>query len=283
MWNKAYHPVIDGIPWRVVAGLELRETYQSGKTLHYSGAQALKINTPPGSKIFSFNNLPEALFPGDTLIAFLGTPNNNVVRDFAAVIDPDFRPTRLTTLRWAPCNLSLIKLLQTGSSDRECWEIAELRLPGATLRTPALNLMDGDSYTVWRTWRPLRPSELELILDPPREVSALEIQAPWGQHDVRYRVLGKELTGGWIDLEAESEITQTSLPENALARRAHQVLLEQSISLVYGDLQEGGYGSILRAIDSAPGRFGLEEVWRETSQRVWKVLQRRDVEENPAE
>lgn len=278
-------------PWPVVLGAEDVESYRGRFIDDYATVQALKVMVPSGSRVFAVHSVPEAFFPGEVITSHDGRLGEELAREMMMVLEPDFRPTRVTRFAFDAQPAAGVRLRQTASEDNSWWAVAEIELttvdgmvvsPPRATRVEARDfpwtgdrLIDGDPWTVWRAWNRLRPSTITLEWDGAIGVAGLVVRAPWGQHFPQYavEVLGPD--GLWREVAFGLEIERLEDDVAALKARAHEALREEEIRAVVGRIGGGGQAMLLEAIEQGPASWGMEEAWRQGNERIYRVLDTR--------
>jgi len=276
--------VIEGFPWRSALRLEQEYFYLRQRLVGYPTVQALSKLAPVGSRVFSLGPLPECYFPGEILVGFSSAMNTEIMREFYAVTEGNFQPTRLLRLDWPSRPITGFRIRQTGQSDGSFWEISELSffvdgqpiLPRrvSTSLSPwsVKRLTDGDDLTTWRTWRTLEGDEqIEVIFADEAPVDSAEILQPWGQYFSQFAFEVRTSEGLWETIEPLTELSRTTIAPERLTEFARRTLRERKVGFVVTEIGAGGHNVLAAPIDADPDRWGLEEIWREGPRRVYRV------------
>ena len=137
----------------------------------------------------------------------------------------------------------------------------------------AERLTDGDDLTTWRTWRTLEGDEqIEVLFaDGGVEIDSVEILQPWGQYFSQFVFEVRTPAGPWETIEPRTDLSRTTIEPERLSEFARRTLRKHGIGFVATEIGAGGHQVLAAPIDADPSRWGLEEIWREGSRRVYRV------------
>jgi hypothetical protein len=236
----------------------------------------------------ALGGLPEAHFPGEIIVGHQGALGSELARELIAVLEPDFFVERIKRLALPEAvELTGLRLEQTNTNEMSWWEIGEIRFllggaPAATgasvtaAATPhpftAARLVDGDPLTVWRSWQPVRPGVVEVSLDRSIRADTVELHIPRGQHFPEYRCSYRGTTGNWRDLEPASTEERRETTPHERKRQAYRALRAAGVEYLVSNVDGDGHNIVATPIDHDPESWGLEEIWREGPDRIYRLL-----------
>jgi hypothetical protein len=133
-------------------------------------------------------------------------------------------------------------------------------------------MVDGDPLTVWRSWQPIIPGEVEVQLERAIRADTVELRIPRGQHFPKYRCLYRDAAGEWQAFEPgiEEEYVETT-PEQR-KRQAWRALRGQGIEYLISNVEDGGHNIVAKPIEEDPASWGLEEIFRDGPHRIYRLL-----------
>jgi len=222
------------IPVRQALRLEPEESWLTRKSPPYPIARLLEDATPPGSRILTFNQVPEAYTTREVLVVYQAAFNAVLGDILWSAIIPEYPPQRQLTFRFPPASLTALRLVQTNRGGPDHWSVGELRIfqgERELARRPLWRLrarpnpwdvqlaFDNSPATRWRSWQILYPGMfLEVHFPRPQRVDRVAVECSRDQYRIRLRLEGRLPSGQWRPLGDAPE--EAELPPPLGLRRA---------------------------------------------------------------
>ena len=288
LFNRASFSLWE-LPIRAALRLDPEWQYLAPRVPGYSVVRRLETRTPPGAKVFTFDNLPEYHFHGELLQTIMSTQAREITEEMFKVIEQDLRPTRKFEFRWPERALRGIRIELKNSYD-DAWRIAEIRFLAGdgevaasgwqadtnTYPWTAGRLVDSDIHSIWRSWRNRSPGDwLDLRRQTAVELDGIELRVPLGMHRFEPDILGEDSDGRWTRLDVTKHDSQNyEVDVGTLKNKAAQTLREREITHVVVNLAGDVHSRLLGPhIEKDPESWGLREVLREGGYRVYEVIE----------
>jgi hypothetical protein len=198
-------------PVRQALRLEPEESFLARRLPGYVMARFIEDTTPPGARVFTFSQLPEAYTTRNILVHYQSA-SNSVLADILWIpLAPERQPVDRLAFVFPARRVQKIRVLQTGRS-QDPWSITELRAFHAgweLARSPIWRLraqpnptdvqmaFDNSPVTRWRSWERMRPGmfvevdfgreeaidtvAVDCSADQPEALLRLEAQDRWGR------------------------------------------------------------------------------------------------------
>jgi hypothetical protein len=179
------------------------------------------------------------------------------------------------------------RVVQHGTSEKEEWVLSEIRFKNneqflapqpdwriESERWPwlARNLFDGDLFRMYRTFDPSRDGMFAGVTFPePLEATAAEVIYP---QFLKFDELSFEVRdpeGVWRPVQPEARESSVVIEKPEMKRWAAQELKRNGIDLLLIDLKGKGHNFIAKDIAKDAADWGFREVYREGTQRLYRV------------
>ncbi len=232
------------IPLRQALRLEPEESWLTRKSPPYPIARLVEDSTPPGSKILTFNQVPDAYTTREILVVYQAAFNNTLGDILWSAIIPEYPPQRRLTFRFPDEPLRGLRVVQTNQGGPDHWSVGELRFfhaEGELVRHPRWRLrahpnpwdvqmaFDNSPATRWRSWQTLFAGMfIEVDFGRPERVDRVTLECARDQHRVRLRVEGRSASGQWRLLSDQPEEAETP-PPLGLRRAAVEELKRRGV------------------------------------------------------
>jgi len=222
------------IPVRQALRIEPEESWLTRKSPYYVVARMIEDSTPPGSKVLTFNQVPEAYTTREILVVYQSAFNATLGDILWSAIIPEYPPQRRISFRFPPTSLEAIRVVQTNQGGPDHWSVGELRLyaEGKELsRRPRWRLrarpnpwdvqlaFDNSFATRWRSWQTLYAGMfVEVEFRRSERVDQVAVECSRDQNGIKLRVEGRPPAGEWRLLSERAE--ESELPPPIGLRRA---------------------------------------------------------------
>ena len=231
---------------RAALRLEPEDEYLARHLDGYAIARRVEKQTPPGSRIFSFDNPPEAYCARDILVSFQAGLNERLRYTLYAGFDPALQPLSVITFRIQPNRLRRLRVVQTASGRPDIPGISEIEIfgpQGALPRKPAWRInahpfpwdaelaFDGNPATQWKAWEAMKPGMfVEVDLGSEEVITAVELHVTPDQGYMRWQLEGELQPGRWTVLNAAPQ--SANLQKMDLRKEAIQELKRNNINYI---------------------------------------------------
>jgi len=203
------------IPVRQALRLEPEESYLTRRLPGYVMARFIEEKVPPGGKVFTFGQLPEARTNRDILVHYQSAFNSVIADILWIPLAPERQPILRLTFHFPARRLQKIRVVQTARGE-DIWNVTELRASHAGReleRSPIWRLrarpnptdvqlaFDNSPVTRWRSWERIRPG-MFVEVDFGREelLDAVFVDCSPDQLEVRLKLETQERSGRWQTL-----------------------------------------------------------------------------------
>lgn len=216
------------VPVRQALRLEKEESWLTRKSPYYPIARMIEDSTPPGAKILTFNQVPDAYTTRDVLVVYQAAFNATLGDILWHPIVPEYPPQRQLTFRFPPARLEALRVVQTAGGGSDHWSVAELRIFNGDRelpRRPRWRLrarpnpwdvqmaFDNSPATRWRSWQVLEPGMfIEVNFGREEQVDRVTVECSRDQQHIRLRVEGRLPSGRWQQLSAQAEESELAPP-----------------------------------------------------------------------
>jgi hypothetical protein len=233
---------LDDAPVRAAFRLESQDEYLGRRLPGYAVARTVEKETPPGSRIFSFDNPPEAYCAREFLISFQAGLNERLRYTLYAGFDPDLQPLKVLTFRIQPNRFQRLRVVQTAAGRPDIPDIGEFQIFGPQGRLPRTSAwrirahpfpwdvelaFDGNPATQWNSWEPMKSGMfVEVDLGSEETITAVELHITPDQGYMKWQLEG-ETAGHWTVLNADPQ--STALGKMDLRKAAIQELKRNGI------------------------------------------------------
>lgn len=225
---------LEKIPVRQALRLESEDSYLTRKMFFYPMARFIEEQVLPGSKVLSFNQLPEAYTSREILVVYEAALNNRLGDILQLPLIPEFQPTWQHSFRFPAQPLAKIRVVQTASGGPDLWSVSELRVFEGLRELPrspiwklrawpnpwdVQSAFDNSPVTRWRSWQSLFSGMfLEVDFGGPTTIDSVRLDCSGDQYLVRMKLEGQEPSGTWKTLADSPQ--QAELPPPPRLRQA---------------------------------------------------------------
>ena len=233
-------------PVRAAFRLEPEDEYLVRHLPGYAVARRVEKETPPGSRIFSFDNPPEAYCAREFLISFQAALNERLRYTLYAAFDPNLQPLKILTFRLPPARFRRLRVVQTASGRPDIPGISEVEIfgpQGQLPRTSAWRIrahpfpwdaglaFDDNPATQWKAWEPMKSGMfVELDLGSEESITSVQLDVTPDQGNIHWQLEGETPTGRWTVLNATPQ--SSALPKMDLRKAAIQELKRNGIRYI---------------------------------------------------
>ena len=247
---------LDKIPVRQALRLESEDSYLARKMFFYPMARLIEEQVPPGGKVLSFNQLPEAYTSRKVLVVYEAAFNNRLGDILQTPLIPEFQPTWQHSFRFPAQPLAKIRVVQTAAGGPDLWSVSELRVFEGLRELPrspiwrlrawpdpwdVQSAFDNSPVTRWRSWQALFPGMfLEVDFGKPTTIDSVRLDCSGDQYLVRTKLEGQEPSGTWKTLADSPQ--QAELPPPPRLRRA-AIEEVQARGINYLVIQDSDFGA----------------------------------------
>ena len=222
------------IPVRQALRLEPEESWLTRKSPYYPVARMIEDLTPPGARILTFNQIPDAYTTREVLVVYQAAFNATLGDILWHGIIPEYAPQRQISFRFPATKLAAIRVVQCNAGGPDHWSVGELRVFCADrelARRPRWRLrahpnpwdvqmaFDNSPATRWRSWQVLQPGMfIEVDFGRPETLDKVILECARDQGRIRLRLEGRLPSGQWRLLNEQPE--EAELPPPIGLRRA---------------------------------------------------------------
>jgi len=247
---------LEKIPVRQALRLESEDSYLARKMFFYPMARLIEEQVPPGSKVLSFNQLPEAYTTRKILVVYEAAFNNRLGDILQTPLIPEFQPTWQHSFRFPAQPLAKIRVVQTAAGGPDLWSVSELRVFEGLRELPrspiwrlrawpnpwdVQSAFDNSPVTRWRSWQSLFSGMfLEVDFGRPTTIDSVRLDCSGDQYLVRMKLEGQEPSGTWKTLADSPQ--QAELPPPPRLRRA-AIEEVQARGIDYLVIQDSDFGA----------------------------------------
>ncbi len=287
-WNKQQPwRLAPAAPWRAALRLESEDQYLRRVLPGYAVARMIEEKVPPGKRVFSPDGVAEAYTSREVLVSYQCAQCEVLMDDLLGPVLREYGPVRVIRFDWSPRELRGVRLVQTGSDEREMWSMHEVLLfagvqyvapqPSWKIRArpngwDGARALDGDPATRWRSWWPLYPGmQYQVDFPGPLRLSALEVHASADQDQMRMRLEAQDALGRWLPLATRMRRADHEAPRVEMKRLATWDLKRAGVDYILTDLRGEGMNVIGPHLAKDPGAWGLRLVGEYGPIRLYEI------------
>jgi hypothetical protein len=228
-YSHQYAWRLEKVLWREALRIKSEDEFLRSNFPGYAVARLVEEVVPPGEKVLTFTQIPEAYTSREILVVYQSAFNENLGDVLWTPHIPEAQPTRRLEFHFPATRLRKLRVVQTASGFAEHWSIAEFRVlsgsaelarsPGWRLRASpnpwdVQRAFDGSPATRWRSWQSLFDGMfVEVDLGEEATVDGVELDSAADQWHIRLRLEGTDEQGGWRTLaEAPTETRRDPPP-----------------------------------------------------------------------
>jgi hypothetical protein len=240
----SYAPRIASFPVRAALGIEPAEAYLARRSSGYLIDRLIEREVPPGEKIFSFDQVPEAWTTRQVLIGYYSAENEAITDILVTSMVPGLCPERALDLHFPPRRLRGLRAIQRGPSDTRMWKISEFQVFSEDTPLPpdrswhfnadpnpwdAHLAFDNSLVTRWQSWRAAAPGMfLEVGFSEPRRIDQVRLLSSAEAFQASIELQGMDEHGRWTVLPVQPSTSSVRVTEN-LRAAAIRALLDRGI------------------------------------------------------
>ena len=105
----------------------------------------------------------------------------------------------------------------------------------------------------------------------PHVLDEAELIYTWEQYFIKLNFFGQLPDGSWQPLDVESEETQREVSDAEMKAWVGEELKRHDVRFLVTNTAGGGHNLVAPMIDSEPAAWGLREIGRDRSMRVYRV------------
>lgn len=235
---------LDRIWWKPALRLESEEGFLTRRWPAYTVARLIEARVPPGERVLTFNQVPEAYTSRDVLVVYQSAEAARLGTVLWTPLIPDYKPVRVLDFEFERQPLRAIRLVQTNTHPLDQWSLSEVRLydgkrelprePDWRLRAHPFPwtvqlAFDAGPITRWQSNQSLfNGMSVEIQFNATREVSRVWAESSAEEQNSRVRLEGLTPAGAWMTLTA-SPVLRESPPPLGLRRAAAQELKRSGV------------------------------------------------------
>ena len=284
-WIWRLHPPL---PWEYALRLKPESEYLERWLPLYNVARRIDQVARPGDRLLALEQLPEAYMDTEVLVCYQGALNERLFATLATPADQSRWPSqRLRIPLDGEQQLLGFRVSPANSHEKMEWSLSEIVFRGADGKlqpkenwrieaTPfpwdARRIIDADPLSSWYSGEAFHPNmAVEIQFPAPISVTAVEILYPRAQSIVELEFYLRTATKDWAVLASEPVLGEVSLDEATLQGWAGAELRRRGITLLLIDTAGQGHNFIAPMIAKSPDAWGLEELFREGTSRLYRV------------
>jgi hypothetical protein len=238
------------IPYQAALRMQSEDSFLGG-IQQYGEARLIDRLVPPGERVFTFGQLTDSYTSHEILVGYQAA-SNEVLRDiiWTPIVD-GYQPNRILTFRFAPRDLSAVRVVQTEKAKDAQWSMAEMRAFQGSAELPRLPewrlsahpnpwdvqmAFDNSPVTRWRSWQVAEPGMfVQIDFGHLQRLDAVALESS-AEYQTKVKLEGLDKSGNWSIILDHPE--ETSRPigvnlrraatEELKARGVHYILVEQA-------------------------------------------------------
>jgi len=245
-WPDAVNLYCDPNAWRLIkipvrqaVRLEAEESWLTRRSLFYPIARMVEDMTPPGARILTFNQVPDAYTTREILVVYQSAFNAVLGDILWHGIIPEYAPQRQLTFRFQPLELAAVRVVQTHRGGPDHFSVGEMRVfrgERELARRPLWRLrawpkpwdvqmaFDNSPATRWRSWQTLEPDMfVEVEFHKPLTLDRVVLECSRDQYRSRVGLEGRLPSGEWRRLDDEPDIAELPPPLGLRRAAAHEL------------------------------------------------------------
>jgi 4-amino-4-deoxy-L-arabinose transferase-like glycosyltransferase len=248
----------------------------------FAVAQLLERATPPGARILSYNNPPEAYTSREIIVKYESAFGNLLGEILWAAIHSDFQPKQQLSFHFTGQSVRKLRIVQTATHPTEVWRVSEIHVrnhelelrPGPEWRfSSSVNpwdlplAFDGKDVTRWSTAEPIRPGMfIELDLGHSQELTSVELDSipEWAP---RLELYTQRASGQWTPLSTKPQISGRSV---SATLRADATATLKSYGITHLLIAPDNFG--VDDFLTKQKEWGIEEIGEANGSRLYKLL-----------
>ena len=278
---------LPGAPWKAALRLEAEQDYLGRQVPHFGTTSILNAHASVNDRVLSLEPLPEAYTWAEIMVSYQGAINEELTHVLLAAREPDFWPKRRVRIRWSPEPLVGFRIVQENEHESSHWRMSEIQLfqdgqelaPSDDWRITAeprpwtaRRAFDGNPITAWISWQPLQPGmRIQAQFPEPHVLDEAELIYTWEQYFIKLNFFGQLPDGSWQPLDVESEETQREVSDAEMKAWVGEELKRHDVRFLVTNTAGGGHNLVAPMIDREPAAWGLREIGRDRSMRVYRV------------
>lgn len=254
---------IEHMPWQVALQIDSPILFLERRWWGYNVARKINEVVPDNKTLWSNDPLPESYIRRSVMVNYFSADGEKIEDILQTPLVQDFQPLWEHRFRFSPRVLSHLRIVQTGTSGGDVWNVGEARFydgddeinPTHAESNPFpwdIHLaFDHNPVTRWRAWEVLRPGQyIDVIFgDTPARLDRVELYCGHDQWPVRMH-----LEGSGLEKDAQLETIHLA-PGADLRRLATRTIKSLGVDYL---LIANNYMSAAD-MRSDPARWGLRE------------------------
>jgi hypothetical protein len=243
-----YAPRLTTFPFRGAFRIEPEDVYLTRNSPGYQIDRMIEREVPPGEKVFSFEQIPEAWTTREIFAAYTGAQNEVLSDILSAALNPALLPSQAQVFCFEPRQWQRLRVVQTAQPNGQMWSVSEFQIfaRGVPLR-PDGNwhlsadpnpwdvplAFDNSAVTRWRSWDHARPGMfIEVDFGKPRFIDEVRLVTTRDAAQTQMDLRGMDALGEWRTLTARRSMSSLGSRDNlrqasvrALVARGFRYLL----------------------------------------------------------
>ena len=216
------------VPVRQALRIESEESWLTRKSPYYPIARLLDDAAPPGSRILTFSQAPDAYTSREILVAYQSAFNATMGDILWTPLIPEYQPTWQFSFKFPPRPLRKVRVVQTNDGGPDHWSVAELRVFSGEREMPRASrwrlrahpnpwdvqmAFDNSPVTRWRSWHTLFPGMyVEVDFGRVETIDKVVLECARDQYRIQLKLEAQTPSGEWQALAGEPEEAKLSQP-----------------------------------------------------------------------
>jgi hypothetical protein len=262
-------PRLAAFPFAAAFRMEPEDAYLARNSPGYRVNRMIEREVPPGERVFSFEQIPEAWTTREILATYTAAQSEVLSDTLSAPLSLESLGAAAQIFKFEPRQLRRLRAIQTAQVKREMWSVNEFQifergvqiLPDANWRLnanpnpwDASLAFDNSTVTRWRSWDRAKPGmfiEVDfgrpVFIDEARLVSASDaVQA-------QIELLGMDARGEWCRLNVQQSTSRLAV-QDSLRQASVRALVGRGIRYLL--VTPGAFGA--NDFNDNSGAWGIE-------------------------
>lgn len=258
------------------------EQYLNERLPLYAITRLMEEAVPPGAKVLSFDNPPEAYSTRHILVAYRSAFSKSLEDVLWTALTPELTPLWQRRFRMPRESFRRIRVVQTALGQPDVWSISEMRFfrdgveiprhPDWRLRAhpnpwDVQHAFDNSPVTRWRSWQTIYPGMyMEVDFGKVEIVDSVLLECSFDQYQSRVRLEGEDAQGRWRRIAGAPEESMAQSFKGLRAAAAFE-LKQRGVGYLLVQDFEFGAGDFQRHYKS----WGLRQLGERNGARLYKI------------
>jgi len=264
-----YAPRLTAFPIRGAFRIEPEDVYLARNSSGYRVDRMIEREVPPGDKVFSLEQIPEAWTTREILVAYTAAQNEVLSDTLSTALSPDSFPVRTQVFRFEPRQLRRLRAIQTAQPASGMWSVSEFQIfargtplvPDGTWRLTASPnpwdaplAFDNNAVTRWRSWDRAKPGMfLDVEFARPTFVDEVRLVSSSDADQTRVDLRGMDAQGEWRTFKVQRSTSSLRMRDN-LRQASVRALVARGVRFLL--VTPGAFGA--NDFNDNSGAWGLE-------------------------